>query len=88
MTLIHCKWKAVGKECAKSGEGNDADKIKYPSEKVVFTSSYFGAQNILRSLSPQTHSRLVYPNVQGTSICIMSFNPMTSLRSGEISILR
>lgn len=73
-------WQIVLK---KSGEGNDADKIK-----AIFTSTYFGAQTILGSLSLQTHSRSVHRNVQGTFIYIMSFNPMTDPRSGKISIFR
>lgn len=36
-------WQIVLK---KSEEGSDADKIKHLNEKAVFTSSYFGAQNI------------------------------------------
>lgn len=36
-------WQIVLK---KSEEGSDADKIKHLNEKAVFTSSYFGVQNI------------------------------------------
>lgn len=60
-------WQIVLK---KSGEGSDADKIKYPNEKVIFTSSHFRAQNILGSLSLQTHNRWIRRRIQGTFIYI------------------
>lgn len=48
---MHSKQKALGKYCLGRVEDDEADKIKYPNEKVVFTSSDFRAQSILGSLS-------------------------------------
>lgn len=44
-------------------------------KKAVFTSSYFGAQKHLGSLSLQIHSGSVHRNLQGTFICLVPLNP-------------